>query len=77
VALTANTMQGDREKCLNAGMDDFIAKPIEVIMLRRALERWVRPKFQDGESRPEPSSISNATPVVSKNDVGALPVLSR
>ncbi len=77
VALTANTMQGDQEKCLDAGMDDFIAKPIQVLMLRRALERWVRPQCQDRESLPQPSSISNATPIVSNNEVDAWPALSR
>jgi CheY-like chemotaxis protein len=58
LALTANTMQGDEEKCLDAGMDDFIAKPILLPLLRRALERWVRPKSPDRESLAEPSSIS-------------------
>jgi signal transduction histidine kinase/CheY-like chemotaxis protein len=50
VALTAQTMEGDQEKCRNEGMDDFIAKPILVPMLRRALERWVRPNSQDREN---------------------------
>jgi hypothetical protein len=40
VALTANTMPGDRDKCLLAGMDDFISKPFNSSTLHRALERW-------------------------------------
>jgi signal transduction histidine kinase/ligand-binding sensor domain-containing protein/CheY-like chemotaxis protein len=41
VALTANAMQGDRERCLDAGMDDYIPKPCERDQLRRILNRWV------------------------------------
>ncbi|GAB4353575.1 MAG: hypothetical protein Kow006_18790 [Gammaproteobacteria bacterium] len=41
VAMTANAMQGDRERCLAAGMDDYITKPIDPARLRRVLERWL------------------------------------
>ena len=40
VAMTANVMQGDREECLAAGMDDYIAKPVSPAHLRNALLRW-------------------------------------
>jgi len=42
IAMTANTMQGDREHCLAAGMDDYIGKPIDRDQLEHALNRWVR-----------------------------------
>ncbi|HGY1083348.1 TPA: response regulator, partial [Aeromonas salmonicida] len=41
LAMTANVMAGDRERCLAAGMDDHIAKPIDPDKLYAALQRWV------------------------------------
>jgi signal transduction histidine kinase/CheY-like chemotaxis protein/HPt (histidine-containing phosphotransfer) domain-containing protein len=41
VAMTANAMLGDREKCLAAGMDDYIAKPISPDLLDEKLARWL------------------------------------
>jgi signal transduction histidine kinase/HPt (histidine-containing phosphotransfer) domain-containing protein len=40
IAMTGNAFQGDREKCLQAGMDDYISKPIHAGDLQAALERW-------------------------------------
>jgi len=42
VALTANAFTDDRERCLNAGMNGFLPKPIDPTLLREALERWLR-----------------------------------
>ncbi|MBC7691762.1 MAG: response regulator [Methylotenera sp.] len=41
IALTANAMQEDKERCLTAGMDDYISKPVKKETLRLALERWL------------------------------------
>ena len=40
LAMTANAMAGDRERCLDAGMDDYIGKPVQLDELQLALEQW-------------------------------------
>ncbi|MEQ8818720.1 MAG: PAS domain S-box protein [Sumerlaeia bacterium] len=49
VAMTAYAMQGDRERCLEAGMDDYLTKPIQPEMLKASLERFLSPAEQGAE----------------------------
>ncbi|KAI9015911.1 hypothetical protein DFJ74DRAFT_770499 [Hyaloraphidium curvatum] len=50
VALTAHAMRGDREGCIEAGMDDYLAKPFAYAVFRGVLERWL---LRGGEAGPE------------------------
>ena len=63
VAMTANAMQVDRQRCLAAGMNDFVTKPIEPRDLWQALARWIHPR--EGLGQPvtnprQPVSAGNA-----------------
>ncbi|HEB97554.1 MAG TPA: response regulator [Sedimenticola thiotaurini] len=55
IAMTANAMAGDRERCLEAGMNDHIAKPISVQEMFRTLARWIHP------SQPQPAPWQERT----------------
>lgn len=43
IGVTAYAMMGDRQKCLQAGMDDYLSKPIQIRVLKELLERWLQP----------------------------------
>ncbi len=45
IAMTANAMTGDRERCTEAGMNDHIAKPIDIDLLFLTMSRWIRPRL--------------------------------
>jgi CheY-like chemotaxis protein/anti-sigma regulatory factor (Ser/Thr protein kinase) len=44
IAMTANAIKGDRERCIEAGMNDYLTKPIDLKVLRAMLERWAGPR---------------------------------
>jgi CheY-like chemotaxis protein len=56
VAMTANAMQGDRDRCLAAGMNDHVAKPIEPDMLWKALLTWIKPRQQAAATELKPQA---------------------
>jgi CheY-like chemotaxis protein len=56
LALTAHAMEGDRERCLAVGMDDYLAKPVTKEDLQNALEKWLAPESSGQELRPEEAS---------------------
>jgi signal transduction histidine kinase/ligand-binding sensor domain-containing protein/CheY-like chemotaxis protein len=58
IALTAHTTAADRERCLEAGMDDYIPKPIEPAKLFAAIERWKRHGHDLGVSQLPPGAPS-------------------
>jgi CheY-like chemotaxis protein/HPt (histidine-containing phosphotransfer) domain-containing protein len=61
IALTASITEADKERCLEAGMNDAIAKPVRVSTLAKALERWVpvagRPSMRPVSTLPPPAAL--------------------
>jgi hypothetical protein len=56
IAVTANVMEGQRDKCLAAGMNDYLPKPINKDVLRKAVDKWI-PQVADPQTQP-PQALS-------------------
>jgi len=62
VAMTANAVEGDRQACLEAGMNDYVSKPVRLELLEQALQRVPRPvAAPSADAGPEGQTLESET----------------
>jgi two-component system sensor histidine kinase/response regulator len=61
VAMTAYAMEGDRERCLEAGMNDYLPKPVELEVLRTTIDRWTGSTYPDPDDPDLEGSMDQGT----------------
>jgi len=79
IALTANAMSGDRARCLDAGMDDFLSKPFEQALLHELVARWTAatPPVSQSTPRPPGGDETAQAPVIDTSVLDGLRDLQR
>jgi DNA-binding response OmpR family regulator len=77
VAVTANAMKGDRDKCIQAGMDDYISKPVDRKKLYEIIAKWTMVEAPAGApDKPSPSTAMSNSELIGETSEGRSDVSS-